>query len=335
MPLSFQVLGQPGRDNALYVKVDSGQAQTRLLFDCGDGCPHQLGPSELREIDHLCFSHLHMDHVAGFDLYFRSNFDRTAKPNRIWVPFGGGEVIHHRFRGFTWNLVDERQRGEWLVSEVGTGWVRSARYLAREGFRTAHAEPERTRRDCALFDGSGFTVEAVLLDHGTPSVGYIVREHARVHVDTARLAARGLLPGPWIRRLRGLPALPGEMVTVNGVAYPLGLLQAELLTTALGESIAYLTDFRMAPPTCDALVEVLSGVGTVVCESQYRAADLALAEAAKHSTSLEVARMAAKAKIGRLILFHISDRYDANARRELVAEAQAVFANTSLPDGWE
>src|SRR5688572_7979851 len=174
MSVSFQVLGQPGRDNALYVKVDTGQAQTRLLLDCGDGCPHQLGPSELREIDHLCFSHLHMDHVAGFDLFFRLNFDRIGKPNRIWVPLGGGEVIHHRFRGFTWNLVDDRQRGEWLVSEIGSGWVRSARYLAREGFRTAHAEPERTRHDHALFDGDGFTVEAVLLDHGTPSAGYIV-----------------------------------------------------------------------------------------------------------------------------------------------------------------
>src|SRR6266545_5908384 len=82
MPLTYQVLGRPGTDNALFVKVDTGQSQTRLLFDCGDGCPHQVSP-ELREVDHLCFSHLHMDHVSGFDLFFRVNFDRTAKENHI------------------------------------------------------------------------------------------------------------------------------------------------------------------------------------------------------------------------------------------------------------
>ena len=334
MPLSFQVLGQPGRDNALFVKVDTGQAQTRLLFDCGDGCPHQVGPSELREVDHLCFSHLHMDHVSGFDLFFRVNFDRAAKENRIWVPLGSGEVIHHRLCGFMWNLVDEKQEGTWLVSEIGTDAVRSAKYHANDGFRTAHAQPDWPRRDRAIIDGDGFTVEAVLLDHGTPSVGYIVRELARVNVNTEKLAAKGFKPGPWLKRLRGAVAAPGETVAVNGVEYPLGELQAALLVTTPGDSIAYLTDFRMTPATSDALANALRGVNTVVCESQYRAADADLAERVMHSTAEEVALMAAKAGIGRLILFHFSDRYDAVARREMLAEARAIFANASLPDGW-
>ena len=335
MPLSFQVLGQPGRDNALFVKVDTGQSQTRLLFDCGDGCPHQLGPSELREVDHLCFSHLHMDHVSGFDLFFRVNFDRTAKENRIWVPHGSGAVIHHRFRGFMWNLVDEKQRGEWLVSEIAPDVVRTVRYLAKEAFRAAHAQPEWPRRDRTVIDGDGFAVEAVLLDHGTPSVGYIVREHARVNVDTEKLVAKGFKPGPWLKRLRGPSAAPGETVAVNGAEHPLGALQAELLVTTPGDSIAYLTDFRMTPATADELAQALRGVNVVVCESQYRAADADLADAVMHSTAEEVAQMAARAGIGRLILFHFSDRYDAGARRETLAEARALFANTSLPEGWK
>jgi ribonuclease Z len=334
MPLSFQVLGQPGRDNALFVKVDTGQSQTRLLFDCGDGCPHQLGPSELREVDHLCFSHLHMDHVAGFDLFFRVNFDRTAKGNRIWVPHGSGEVIHHRLRGFMWNLVDEKQEGEWLVHEIAPDAVRCARYLATDGFRTAHAQPEWPRRDRTIIDGDGFIVEAALLDHGTPSAGYIVRERARVNVNTEKLLAKGFKPGPWLKRLRGPVAAPGETVAVDGVEHPLGALQAELLVTTPGDSIAYLTDFRMTPATSDELAQALRGVNTVVCESQYRAADADLAERVMHSTAEEVALMAAKAGVGKLILFHFSDRYDAPARREMLAEARAIFANTSLPEGW-
>ncbi|MCI0704722.1 MAG: MBL fold metallo-hydrolase [Planctomycetia bacterium] len=334
MSVSFQVLGQPGRDNALFVKVDTGQAQTRLLFDCGDGCPHQLGASEGREVDHLCFSHLHMDHIAGFDYFFRLNFDRTAKENRIWVPHGSAEVIHHRFRGFMWNLVDEKQEGEWFVHEIAPDIVRETRFLASDGFRTAHGHLEWPRRNRVIIDGEGFVVEAILLDHGTPSVGYIVRELARVNVDTIKLYAKGLKPGPWVKRLRGPVATPGEMIVIGEVEHPLGALQAELLVTTPGDSIAYLTDFRMTKATADELAERLRGVNAVVCESQYRAIDTDLAERVMHSTAEEVAAMAARAGIGRLILFHFSDRYDVEARREMLRDARAIFANTSVPEGW-
>ena len=84
MTLSFQVLGDPGRDNALLVKVDTGQAVSRLLLDCGEGCLSGLPFAEVREIDHLFFSHLHMDHVAGFDAFFRCTFDRTDRANHVW-----------------------------------------------------------------------------------------------------------------------------------------------------------------------------------------------------------------------------------------------------------
>lgn len=334
MPLTFEVLGAPQRDNALFVKVDTGQSQTRLLFDCGDGCPHQIGPSEVREVDHLCFSHLHMDHVSGFDLFFRINFDRTAKENRVWVPHGSAEIVQNRFRGFMWNLVDEKQQGEWFVSEVAPAAVRTTRYLAKEAFGTAHEGGERPRPDRTILEGDGFTLEALLLDHGTPSVGYLVREHDRVNVDTAKLAAKGFSPGPWLKRLRGPAVLPGEPLDVNGTSHMLADLRADLLTVTKGDSIAYLTDFRLTPQTADELVPWLRGVKTVVCESQYRAVDADLADRVMHSTVEEVATMASRAEVGRLILFHFSDRYDADGRREMLRDARAIFANATFPDGW-
>lgn len=334
MALTYEVLGAPQRDNALFVTVDTGQSQTRLLFDCGDGCPHQIGPSEVREVDHLCFSHLHMDHVSGFDLFFRINFDRTAKENRIWVPHGSAELIQNRFRGFMWNLVDEKQQGEWFVSEIGADTTSTTRYLAKEAFRVAHPHAERPRPGRTILNGDGFTLEAVLLDHGTPSVGYLVREHDRVNVDTVRLSAKGFTPGPWLKRLRGVPAAPGETIDVNGAAHALAELQRELLVTTRGDSIAYLTDFRLTPATADAIAPWLAGVTTVVCESQFRGIDADLADRVMHSTVEEVASLAARAVVGRLILFHFSDRYDAAGRREMLRDAQAIFANATFPDGW-
>jgi len=331
MPLSFHVLGQPGRDNALFVKLDTGHSQTRFLFDCGDGCPHRLPAAELREIDHLCFSHLHIDHVAGFDLFFRANFDRVGTEPRIWVPPGSGSIIGHRLCGFLWNLVDGHP-GQWLVSECAPDVIRTARYCVSEGFAVAHPEAEQPRRGRAIVDGGAFTLETVQLDHGTPSLGYILREAPRINVDTDRLAALGLSPGPWLKQLRE-DGEPDGTVTVAGTELPLKDLRQRLLVATAGSSIAYLTDFRVEASERE-LTAALRGVDTVVCESQYRAADVDLARAAMHSTAAEVAAMARQAGVGRLVLFHVSDRYDAAARREMLLEAQAVFADTAMPHGW-
>lgn len=74
MSLTYEVLGAPGRDNALLVTIDSGQRITRLLFDCGANCLGGLPVSHIRAVDALFFSHLHMDHVAGFDDFFRDRY---------------------------------------------------------------------------------------------------------------------------------------------------------------------------------------------------------------------------------------------------------------------
>jgi len=333
MPLSFRVLGGFGQDNALYVTVDTGQRISRLMFDCGDGCPHALETGDLLAMDHLFFSHFHMDHISGFDLFFRVNFDRDEPPVSVWVPPGGTDILHHRFQGYQWNLVDSKQRGTWAVNEVSAEHIRTTRFHAREAFRTAHHQAERPRSP-VIVQGDGYTVEAYQLDHGCVSLGYVVRELPRLNVDTAKMAARGFLPGPWVKRLRGPAAQSGESVTINGAEHSLAMLQGELLVTTPGESVAYLTDFRMTEATTDYLANHLRGVTTVVCESQYRAVDVQLAEAAMHSTATEVAKFAARAGIGRLILFHVSPRYLPDGLSGLLAEARTVFPNTSFPDGW-
>src|SRR5262245_59722772 len=133
MPLSFQVLGDTGRDNALLVNVDSGQAVTRLLFDCGDGCLWQLPFGRIQEIDHLFFSHLHMDHVGGFDTFFRCTYNRASKENHIWGPPITAEILQHRFRGFRWNLVADAT-GAWHVHDLYPDRVVTFRFDLPEAF---------------------------------------------------------------------------------------------------------------------------------------------------------------------------------------------------------
>ena len=333
MPLSFEVLGQPGRDNALFVKIDTGQAVTRLLFDCGDGCPHAMPFAELTAVDHLFFSHLHMDHVAGFDQFFRATFTREAKPNVVYGPAGTAEILHHRFRGFLWNLVADSTPVNWNVVELWPDATREFQFRLTEGFRTSHPVGTGPSVDPTLF-GDGFTVESHIMDHGTPSVAYVVRELPRLNVDAEKMKAKGFAPGPWVKRLRGPKAAPGETIDIKGEAVSLAALQDELLVTTPGDSIAYLTDFRMDDAARAYIAEHCKGVNTIVCECQYRTADHDLAVRNMHMAADEVALMASAAGAGRLILFHVSDRYTRAEYPDLLAEARAIFPNTSFPAGW-
>ena len=91
---------------------------------------------------------------------------------------------------------------------------------------------------------------------------------------------------------------------------------------------------RLDSPAVERLADKLRGVTTIVCESQYRAADAELADRNYHMTSTQVATLALRAGVRRLILFHLSDRYRPEEWRELLAEARAIFPDTSVPGHW-
>ncbi len=330
MSIGYQVLGAAGGDNALWVRIDSGQALYRLLFDCGD-CLSEVSRSEIQAIDHLFFSHLHMDHVAGFDAFFRCTYDRDNRPNVVWGPPDTSTILHHRFRGFLWNL-HAGLPGTWRVHDVHEDGLRSYRFEAGEAFRTRHEE-DQVARGPHILDQPTFTVEAMHLDHLGPSLGYLVREKARTNVDTDRLAASGLRPGPWIQQLKG-PDAATSQVEIDGTAHDLQQLRDQLLVETPGESIAYLTDFLLDDATRSRLAVWLEGCDTVVCEAQYRHGDVELARRNFHATTRQVARMARRAEVSRLVLFHLSDRYEVEEWREMLAECRQIFPRTAFPDGW-
>jgi ribonuclease Z len=332
MSISFQVLGAPGHDNAVLVRVDSGQALHRLLFDCGDGCVHDLSLAEVQAVDQLLFSHLHMDHVGGFDAFFRANYNRISKPNTIWGPPQTGQIMHHRFRGFLWNLV-EGQPGRWEVYDIQSDQLIGVRCELHEAFALAHPLGARPHSG-TIVDTMDFTITALQMEHLTPSLAYIVREKPRVNIDPAWLAGLGLRPGAWLQRVKERRADESATLVVDGTAYDLAALRATLLVETPGESLAYLTDFILDDAAYERLVPALRGCTTAICESQYRQADLALALRNYHMTAAQAAELARRAGIARLILFHLSDRYRPAEWLELLAEARAIFPETYLPSHW-
>ena len=331
MGISYQILGGPGRDNALLVRIESGQSTTNLLFDCGQDCLALLSVSEIHAIDHLFFSHLHMDHVAGFDRFFRCTFNRTDRPNMIWGPPGTAEILQHRFQGFWWNLI-AGQEGTWVVNDIDANQVKPQRFEIADAFAVAHHVAPRSFSG-VIVETDGFRVEAVTLNHNGPCCGYLVQEKPRDNVRTQKLQEHGWPPGPWLQRVKD--RTDQEPIEVTGRSYPAEELREVLLETTPGQSIAYLTDFLLDSESEARLAEKLQGCTTLVCESQYRQADEELARRYHHATTASVARLAERAQVGKLVLFHLSDRYKRSDWLEMLVECREVFSEAYYPDHWE
>ena len=79
---------------------------------------------------------------------------------------------------------------------------------------------------------------------------------------------------------------------------------------------------------------MLAGCTTIVCENNFRNAEQESAERTFHMVSAEVARLAARVRPGKLILFHLSDRYMREEWLAQLEEVRAVFPQTYLPETW-
>jgi ribonuclease Z len=333
MSIEYSVLGLPGRDNALYVRLSTGQSMHRFLFDCGQGCLDTLGRAEIQAIDHVLFSHFHIDHISGFDAFFRATYFRTLHHNVVWGPPEATEVMHARFRGFTWNL-QEGMEVHWHIHAIHPDRIERTYADLGDGFTRLHVN-KALPFNGILLDEPAFVIEAIHLDHGIPTIGYILREKPHVNVDPVALAGLGLEPGPWLQAIKRPPAAYEPPVEVGGRSFRPEDLRKELLRETPGDSIAYLTDFLLTEETRKNLTSKLQGCATLICESTYRRDDIGRAERNLHLTSSQAAELAREAAVGRLVLMHVSDRYTKEEWLALLSEAREIFPNAVFPEHWE
>ena len=337
MSIELQFLGRPGEDNATLITIDGGNAIDRILFDCGERCLDSVTVSSIKDVKHVLFSHFHMDHICGFDCFFRHNYNRPDGPVTLWGPKGSIDVIHSRFRGFTWNL-HHRQRGQWVVNEINGDALSAAMFLTSEAFSKRHRRKQKTiGSDRQIFQHKYFTISAHAMNHGTiDSMGYRIDEPDKENVDPKKLKKSGYKPGPWVRILKDSHSGDQGEVEIDGVSVSIQDLRKQLIVQTQGQSVAFLTDFIIEPGSKEwqETVAWLKQTNTLVCESQYIESDYSYAKSNFHMTAKRVAQLAVDAEVDQLIIQHVSRRYSRDEWKDMLAEAQAVFPNTSFPPNW-
>jgi ribonuclease Z len=324
-------LGSVDGDNALFVRVNAGQAVHGLLFDCGEGCLSHLELGDVLALDHVCFSHFHVDHVAGFDSLLRARLG-ADKPLHIWGPAGTIELISCRLRGILWNLMAGLS-APWVVHEIHENMICTRTFQRLEGFKNVMPDTQETWADTIL-ETADFQLQARVMDHATPSLAFRLSEPERVNVDPRQFAVLGLRPGAWVKAFKDAPKDQTQL-EIDGKLYDLEQLRAKLLLRSAGEAIAYLTDFVLDENALLKLESMLRAHDMMVCESQYLHSDLELAIRNFHMTNIQAASLAARVKAQQLILFHLSRRYSSAQWQELLLEARTVFANTAFSSDWK
>lgn len=307
-----------------------------ILFDLGQ--LDALANRDLLKVRTVCVSHTHIDHFIGFDRWLRVNIPH-GRQLELCGPSGLLANVLGKLAGYCWNLLEPDQL-RFVVHELSAdGEVSSFRLCNQTGFR-----PERLALEppsiapidaplptrpaaCLTTLADGTRIQGVALDHGTPSIAYVLQGACRFYTKTEALKELGLKPGPWIRELQHfvLTQQLEHEIQINGRYFAANDLTQQLFEIKRPKLLGYVTDIGFSSTNLERATALLEGVETLICETNYCADDHAKAYAKKHLTTRQAALIAACAKVGELGTFHISnlytDRVDA-----IVTEAAEHFA---------
>jgi ribonuclease Z len=313
------LVNDPFGDPALY--VDFLFERRALLFDLGD--LHALAPKKILRVSDIFVSHCHMDHFMGFDWFLRICLGRE-RGVRLFGPPGFLDQVAAKLAAYTWNLVHRYENDFVLtVHEVGEGGRgRRATFRVGSAFRR-EAETAVTFADMLLLAEPGFQVRAVVLDHGTPCLGFALEETRHVNIWKNRLAERGLPVGPWLQQLKRAVLADAPPATLvdgpDGRARSLASLSACVQVTP-GLKLAYITDVAFSPANVERIADLARDADRLFIESVFLDADAERAAAKMHLTAGQAGRLARMAGARSVVPFHFSPIYrerEAELRQDL------------------
>jgi len=260
-----------------------------LLFDCGEGNQRQM----MRYGVGFAFREIFFSHYHADHLLGVTGLLRTLGLQDRTLPVTlYGPKGAQRILGAAITLGIERNKFPVEIVEVKPG-----DRLARDEYEIVVFETE----------------------HRADTVGYALVEHTRLgRFNPDRARELGIPEGPFWGQLH-----KGKTVTLpdGRTVGPADLVGPP----RPGRTLVYSGDTR---PHL-SVVEASRGADLLVHEATFGGDELERARETGHSTAAEAARVALDAGVRRLVLTHISSRYNRDAA-ELLAEARAVFPETVI-----
>lgn len=279
--------------NVSSILLDLRQERGKFwLFDCGEATQMQMQKAKfsLAKLEIIFLTHLHGDHLFGLPGVLTS---RSLMQNQSPLTLIAPKGI---------KILIE------TVIEISYSWL------------TYPLNIIELEENCTVFEDSQFQVEAKLLQHRVPCFGYrIIEKDLPAQLNIDKLKQDNIQAGPFYNDLKN-----GKTITlddgriINGTDY-LGQIKKGRKLAILGDTIP-----------CQTSIDLANDVDLLVHEATQEHALVDKAIERGHSTTIHAATIAKQANAKRLIMTHISPRYNLNNNKKLVNEAKSVFANTEI-----
>ena len=262
-----------------------------FMIDCGEGAQIQIRKAGLsfHKIEHICLSHIHGDHIFGiFGLLSTMAMLGRTAPLNIYAPEGFKPIL------------------EFFRTTFGEGILYDINLITLQ-----MKEPEM------VYENRTVELMAFPLNHRVQTFGFMIREKMpsyNVHKEAIEKYGLTLTEIGTLKRGEDVVRADGQIISNSDAAY----------IPYVPRSYAYCSDTAPFPE----LSRWVKGVTLMYHESTFPAEMEEMAAKTYHSTTLQAARTALDAGVGRLIVGHYSSRFP--SVEFFLDELRSVFPNTDL-----
>ncbi|WP_188453722.1 ribonuclease Z [Virgibacillus oceani] len=284
--------GVPSKErNVSAIALTMLQEQNSIwLFDCGESTQHQILNTSIR----------------------------PRKINKIFITHMHGDHIF----GLP-GLLSSRsfQGGDDLLTVYGPHGIKQYIETSLQVSGTHLTYPLKIIEitEGQIIDDDKFTVICKKLDHGIPCYGYrIVEKDKPGELLVEKLKEAGIHPGTVYQKIKDNATVTVNEKTIYRKHY--------IGPNKPGRIISILGDTRLTEQN-KLFVE---NSDVLVHEATFDDSKEKLAKDYFHSTTTQAASLAKESNTQKLVLTHISSRYQREDCKQLLIEAQGVFPNTVL-----
>lgn len=247
-----------------------------FMIDCGEGAQIQLRKAKVSflNIEHICLSHIHGDHIFGiFGLLSTMGLLARKAPLNIFAPAGFAPIL------------------EFFKTQFGEGLLFDIHFIPLE-----MKEPE------VVYENRKTELLAFPLNHRVDTYGFIIREkmpQRNVRKEAISQYDLSLTDIGTLKR--------GEdIVRVSDSGEPQVIKNEEVTYYRyMPRSYAYCSD---TAPFAE-LADWVRGVDLLYHEATFPEDMEEMAEKTHHSTTIQAASVAKAAEVKRLIVGHYSSRF--------------------------
>jgi ribonuclease Z len=171
-----------------------------------------------------------------------------------------------------------------------------------------------------IVERNGYEIRALETEHSIPSLGYALQEKPRPgRFNREKAVKLGIPPGPLFSKLQ-----KGNPVEINGK-----LVKPEDVMGPLrpGRTIVYSGDTR----PCESVLVASKGADLLIHDCSFADEMADWAQESKHSTAGEVAALAKRAEVRKLVLTHISSRYTDDVE-PIFIDSKNIFENVIVAE---